>query len=78
MGMGDVNLMAASGLVLGWKLVILAFLIGCILATIIHPIKMKLKHSSNVLAFGPYLSGGIFISMLYGQQLINWYIQTFF
>ena len=32
MGGGDVKLMAVAGLLLGWKLNVLGFLLGCILA----------------------------------------------
>lgn len=78
MGGGDIKLMAAAGLALGAKSVILAFFIGCILGAIIHPIRMKLLHKSRVLAFGPYLSVGITISILFGKQIVDWYIKTFF
>lgn len=77
MGFGDVNLMAASGFVLGWKIVLLAFFIGCVLAAMIHPIHMKLKHHSKVLAFGPYLAVGITIALLFGRQIIDWYMKAY-
>ena len=73
-GGGDMKLMAASGLLLGWKLVILSFLIGCILGAVIHIIRMKVSKCDHVLAMGPYLSMGIFLSMLFGNQMINWYL----
>jgi leader peptidase (prepilin peptidase)/N-methyltransferase len=77
MGMGDVYLMAVSGFVLGWQLIILAFFLSCILAAVIHPIRMKTAHVSRVLAFGPYLSAGIFIALLFGRQWIAWYLNTY-
>lgn len=77
-GGGDIKLMAAAGLVLGWKLVILAFFFGCIFGSIIHPLRMIISHRSRVLAFGPYLSAGILIAILYGNQIIDWYMRTFF
>lgn len=77
-GGGDIKLMAATGLVLGASLNILAFFIGCILAAIIHPLRMKLSKRGRVLAFGPYLAAGTVISMLLGRQIIDWYIQSFF
>jgi leader peptidase (prepilin peptidase)/N-methyltransferase len=77
-GGGDIKLMAAAGLVLGWQLIVLAFLIGCVLGSIIHPIRMKISHLNRVLAFGPYLSAGIVISLLYGRTIVEWYIQNFF
>ena len=77
-GGGDIKLMAASGLLLGWKCNILAFVLGCIIGSVIHLLKMKLTKAENVLALGPYLSAGIFISALWGEQLINWYLSLFF
>lgn len=72
-GGGDVKLMAVCGLVLGWKLIILAFFIGCILGAVIHVARMKISGEGHVLAMGPYLSLGIFISMLWGNRIIEWY-----
>jgi Type II secretory pathway, prepilin signal peptidase PulO and related peptidases len=73
-GGGDIKLMAVCGLLLGWKLIVLAFFIGCIIGSIIHVAKMYLFKAKNVLAMGPYLSVGIFISALWGDGLINWYL----
>lgn len=73
-GGGDVKLMAAAGLLIGWKLILLAFLIGCILGSVIHIIRMKVSRAEHVLAMGPYLSAGILIAALWGDQFINWYL----
>ena len=72
-GGGDIKLMAAAGLLLGWKLVILAFFIGCILGSVIHIIRMKLAGADKVLAMGPYLSAGLFIAMLWGNSFLDWH-----
>ncbi|MBE5955538.1 MAG: prepilin peptidase [Lachnospiraceae bacterium] len=72
-GGGDVKLMAAAGLLLGWKLIILSFFIGCILGSVIHIIRMKVSHAEHVLAMGPYLSLGILIAALFGNSFITWY-----
>ncbi len=73
-GFGDIKLMAACGLLLGWKLIILALFVGCILGSIIHIIRMKVSKVDHVLAFGPYLALGIYLSMLFGNQFWNWYL----
>ena len=73
-GGGDIKLMAVSGLLLGWKCNILAFLLACILGSIIHVIRMKISKADHVLAMGPYLAVGILISMLWGEKLIAWYL----
>ena len=74
MGGGDMKLMAVAGLMLGWKEIILAFVIGCILASIIHVARMRITKADHVLAFGPYLAAGIFIAAMFGNQMIGWYI----
>lgn len=76
-GGGDVKLMAVCGLVLGWKLIILSFFIGCILGAVIHVIRMKVSGEGHVLAMGPYLSMGIVVAMLWGNQLLDWYFQFY-
>ncbi len=73
-GGGDIKLMAAAGLMIGWKNIIFAFLLGCILGAVLHLIMMRLLDKGKMLAFGPYLSMGIMIAALWGNQLINWYL----
>ncbi len=73
-GGGDIKLMAACGLLLGWKLIILALFLGAILGSIIHIARMKISKVEHKLAFGPYLSMGIFLAMLYGNEFWNWYL----
>ena len=76
-GGGDIKLMAASGLLLGWKLIILSFMIGCILGAVIHVIRMKVSNEDHVLAMGPYLSMGICIAVLFGQRFLDFYFSYF-
>ena len=73
-GGGDVKLMAVCGLVLGWKLVLLAFFLGCILGSVIHIIRMKAFGTDRVLAMGPYLSLGVLHAVLWGNTMIQWYM----
>lgn len=72
-GGGDVKLMAVCGLVLGWKLIVLGFLLGCVIGSICHLIRMKLSDADHVLAMGPYLSIGVMIAALWGDRMIDWY-----
>lgn len=73
-GGGDIKLMAVSGLLLGWKQILLAFVLGCIIGSVIHMIRMKMSGQGHMLAFGPYLSVGIMIAALAGDQMIAWYL----
>ena len=72
-GGGDIKLMAASGLLLGWQKCLLAFFSACIIGSVIHIIRMKVTKTGHVLAMGPYLSIGIYLSALFGEAFINWY-----
>lgn len=76
-GGGDMKLMAAAGLLVGWQKILLALMAGSIAASVIHLTLMKLKGKDRVLAFGPYLAFGIFLSMLYGEQIIAGYLSLF-
>lgn len=73
-GGGDVKLMAAAGLVLGWKLILIAFFLSCIIGSVCHLIRMKVSKAEHVLAMGPYLCMGIWICALWGNDMIRWYL----
>jgi leader peptidase (prepilin peptidase)/N-methyltransferase len=77
-GGGDVKLMAAAGLLLGWKHIILAFVLGCIIGSVIHIIRIRLTNAEHMLAMGPYLSLGIFLSALWGDTWLHAYLSLFF
>lgn len=76
-GGGDIKLMAAAGLLLGWQKILLALFIGSVAGMIIHLLLMKIKGKSKVLAFGPYLAFGIFAAMLYGEAILTWYLNFY-
>lgn len=76
-GGGDIKLMGAAGLLLGWKHIIFALVIGCVVGSVIHIILMKVKGKDRVLAFGPYLAVGLFAVMIWGSQMIDWYAGLF-
>lgn len=73
-GGGDVKLMAATGLLLGWQRNLLAFLLGCVFGSVIHIIRMKVSKADHILAMGPYLSLGVAIAALWGNEMISWYL----
>lgn len=75
-GGGDIKLMAAAGLFLGWKNIILAFVAGCVIGSVIHLIRMKVSKQDHVLAFGPYLAVGIFVAAVWGEYIVSAYLNT--
>lgn len=97
MGGGDMKLMAMVGLFLGWKLTLMALLLGVYAGAfygIYYMIKMRRsgneeredrtddddtqeKEKGHVIPFGPFLAIGSFVSMLFGLNIIKWYMNTF-
>lgn len=78
-GMGDVKLMAASGLLLGWKAMLFAGFLGCILAALfaVILIAQKKKSRKDKIAFGPFLAAALFIAALYATNIITAYFSLF-
>lgn len=78
-GGGDIKLIAVAGFMLGWKLTLLAAFISILLGGIYAMyllLKKKTKKGAYI-AFGPYLSIGIMVSLLYGNELLYWYLSFF-
>jgi len=73
-GGGDIKLLAAAGLLLGWQRIILAFVLGCVLGAIIHVVRMRFFGADRRLAFGPYLAIGIMAATLFGDTMIAYYV----
>ncbi len=73
MGGGDVKLMFAAGFFLGAKSVVIAALIGIVLAAICGII-IKIKTKKSKIPFGPYLSAGLAIASLVGTAIADWYL----
>lgn len=75
MGLGDVYLMAGAGLLMGWQHILFALAAGCVLGSIIYIAKRIIsKKKDRRVAFGPYLCMGIYVSILFGNQFLNWYV----
>ncbi len=77
MGLGDAKMMVGIGLLLGWKSDILCLIIGCILGSVIHTVRMKISKKETFLAFGPYLALAAVICMCYGNMISDWYFGYF-
>lgn len=76
-GGGDVKLMAVCGLLLGWKRIILALALACIIGSIVHLTRMKVAKAGHELHMGPYLSAGVLLAALWGDQMLQWYFGLF-
>ncbi len=78
-GLGDVKLIAAAGLFLGWQLTLLATFIGIIIggAYGIYLLATRKKGRKEHFAFGPALCMGIALSIFAGEPLLVWYMSFF-
>lgn len=70
LGGGDVKLMGMIGAFLGWKAVLLTFFLAPVLGVGVG-IFMKIRFRREVIAYGPYLSLGALISLLYGNRILE-------
>lgn len=78
-GGGDIKLLAVCGLLLGWQ----NLLVGMFIAILTGGsyagyllISRKVEKGTHI-AFGPYICFGMFLALLYGQSLLNWYLSLF-
>jgi len=74
-GGGDIKLMAAAGLFLGWQNTLLAMFFGIVFGGMygIYLLAAKKAGKKDHFAFGPFLCAGIVIAMLFGGPVLEWY-----
>ena len=77
MGGGDIKLMGALGLYFGWKYILLisflSFIIGAVIS--ISLLVLKIKNRKDYIPFGPFISIASIVTMLYGQEVMEWYFR---
>lgn len=78
-GLGDVKLFIAIGIILGFEKVMVAFLVAIFLGGIygIITIIIDKKNSKKLIPFAPFISLGSMISSYFGYNLVVWYIDNF-
>lgn len=76
MGGGDIKMVAMLGFLMGWKEVLLisflSFVIGAIVSILL--IALKKKNRKDYIPFGPFIAIAAYITMLYGIEIMNWYL----
>ena len=77
MGYGDFKLLAALGAWMGWMklpvIILLSSLVGTLVAVLL--IVLKRQERSNPIPFGPFLAAAGLIALLWGDALIQYYLQ---
>lgn len=76
MGWGDVEIIAAVGLFLGFKLNMVNLFLSIVLGGIAGIIIMikKGREGDATMAFGPYIALSSYITLLFGSEILQWYL----
>ena len=79
MGGGDMKLGAMMGAFLGWKLVLLAILLGVFAggAVAVALLITGVRGRKDPVPFGPFLALGATASLLWGNAILTWYLGRF-
>lgn len=79
LGLGDVKLAFAAGLLLGWQKMLLALLISSVSASIVL-LSLRRKRGDGAdreYPFGPFLCAGFSLALLCGDAVISYYLSLF-
>ena len=79
MGAGDVKLAGLIGLVVGFPLVVVALLIGIFVGGLVAVMLLLLKKKGrkDVIPYGTFLALGPRVTLLWGNELLTWYLGLF-
>src|SRR3990167_9368885 len=79
MGQGDFKFLAAIGAFLGWQMLPFTILFASLCGILFGLTYMIIKHQykSVPLPFGPYLAISGWISLIWGNEILHFYLQTF-
>lgn len=78
-GGGDIRLGLVMGAMLGWPKVLVALLLAYLIGSVIGlgMIIAKKKQWNSQVPFGTFLSVATLITLLFGEEIISWYLKTF-
>jgi len=80
MGGGDIKMAAMLGAFLGWQKVVFIFfgsaVVGLVVSIVLMFFSQELR-SKRVIPFGPFLAIAAVVAILYGDEIISYYLNTF-
>lgn len=79
MGWGDVKMAGLIGLVVGFPQVLVAVVGGVIVGGLVAVILLlfRIKGRKDAIPFGPFLSLTTMVTIVYGQEILDWYLGFF-
>ena len=77
MGQGDFKLLAVLGAWLGPMMLPLIILLSSLLGSIVGIILMRRQGESRPFAFGPYIAIAGIVALLYGSNIVSWYLNMY-
>ncbi|MGF1696658.1 A24 family peptidase [Vibrio lamellibrachiae] len=78
MGYGDFKLLAALGAWLGWQYLPMIILLSSFVGLIFGLIQLRLQQKGidKAFPFGPYLAIAGWVSLMWGEQIMSWYLSS--
>lgn len=79
MGFGDVKMLAMIGAFLGWKLVIVTFVLSSLVGGAAAAVLLLARRTTwtSAIPYGTFLAIAGFIAGLWGESLMNWYLSFY-
>lgn len=75
-GFGDVKLVCAGGILLGWQRLVLAILVASVAGSIVLSLLKAIRKDGRgkEYPFAPFIVVGFAFAMFFGADLIDWYV----
>ena len=75
-GGGDIRLGLLMGVILGWPRILVALILAYVFGAVISLIQIALKKKElkSATPFGIYLTSATLVAMLWGEEIVAWYV----
>lgn len=76
-GLGDLRVGAFMGVILGWKLTVVALFLSYLIGSVVSLgiVIRKRKFVGVKIPFAPFLVSGTIISIFFGEAILGWYLR---
>ena len=76
MGQGDIKMVGLIGFIVGYPLIFVPLFIAIVIGGVVALLMIiaRIKSRKQSIAFGPFLSIGAMSAILWGNEILNWYL----